>query len=149
MKDELVLNILAIGSVEWYKNFSTRYAGLSKTYKFEFISDLDKALARLDHNSYDVLIIEDNFIKDNSITLSKKAYAMSRPTIILCSSYLRYISYILWKKFDTWPNRFTTSKEMIFIKHANDLSILDDITSIQKCHKNLKKISNEISSIVF
>ena len=42
MKDELVLNILAIGSVEWYKNFSTRYAGLSKTYKFEFISDLDK-----------------------------------------------------------------------------------------------------------
>ena len=138
MKDELVLNILAIGSVEWYKSFSTRYAGLSKTYKFEFISDLDKALARLDHNSYDVLIIEDNFIKDNSITLS-----------ILCSSYLRYISYILWKKFDAWPNRFTTSKEMIFIKHANDLSILDNITSIQNCHKNLKKISNEISSVIF
>ena len=149
MSNKLSLNILAIGSVEWYKSFSTRYAGVSKHYKFEFISDLNNAISRLDHNSYDVLVIEDDFIKNNSITLSKKAYAMSRPTIILCSSLLRYISYILWKKFDAWPNKFTISKDMIFIKLSNDLSILDDITSLQDCHKNLKKISDEISSVVF
>ena len=149
MSNKLSLNILAIGSVEWYKSFSTRYVRVSKPYKFAFISDLNNAISRLDHNSYDVLVIEDDFIKNNSITLSKKAYAMSRPTIILCSSLLRYISYILWKKFDAWPNKFTISKDMIFIKLSNDLSILDDITSLQDCHKNLKKISDEISSVVF
>lgn len=149
MSNKLSLNILAIGSVEWYKSFSTRYAGVSKHYKFEFISNLNNAISRLDHNSYDVLVIEDDFIKNHSIILSKKAYAMSRPTIILCSSLLRYISYILWKKFDAWPNKFTISKDMIFIKFSNDLSILDNITLLQDCHNNLKKISDEISSVVF
>lgn len=74
---------------------------------------------------------------------------MSRPTIILCSSFIRYLLYILWKIFDDWPNKFTLSKKMIFIKRINDLTILNNIDLLQKCHNNLNEISKEISSIVF
>lgn len=149
MKNKCVLHVLAIGSQKWYMQFSARYASLTQTYKFEFISDVANANARLDHNSYDVLVIEDAFIKDNSINLFKKAYAMSRPTIIICNSPFRYISYILWKKFDIWPNKFTLAKSMIFIRSKNDLTVLDNIQTLQKCHDNLKAITDEISSVVF
>ncbi len=149
MKDNLHLNILVVGSVKWYDTFSKYFKNKTTRYHFEFISELNKAILRLDHNSYDVLIIEDNYIKDNSIKLSKKAYAMSRPTIILCSSFIRYLLYILWKIFDDWPNKFTLSKKMIFIKRINDLTILNNINLLQKCHNNLNEISKEISSIVF
>ena len=57
--------------------------------------------------------------------------------------------YILWKIFDDWPNKFTLSKKMIFIKRINDLRILNNIDLLQKCHNNLNEISKEISSIVF
>ena len=36
--------------------------GLKDIYKFEFITDINIANKRLDHNSYDVLVIEDAFI---------------------------------------------------------------------------------------
>ena len=149
MKDNLHLNILVVGSVKWYDTFLKYFKNKTARYHFEFISELNKAILRLDHNSYDVLIIEDNYIKDNSIKLSKKAYAMSRPTIILCSSFIRYLLYILWKIFNDWPNKFTLSKKMIFIKRINDLTILNNIDLLQKCHNNLNEISKEISSIVF
>ncbi len=149
--DKLDLNILVVGSTKWFNTFKEHFKNkpTHPNYKFEFISKLNDAIARLDHNSYDVLIIEDDYIKDNSIQLSKKAYAMSRPTIILCSSFIRYILYLLWKTFDDWPNTFTISKKMIFIKKMNDLSILDNTELLQKCHNRLDEISKEISSIVF
>lgn len=123
--------------------------GLKDIYKFEFITDINIANKRLDHNSYDVLVIEDAFIKNNSINLFKKAYAMSRPTIILCNSYYRYFYYTFWKHFSKWSNKFKISKEMIFITYTNNISILDDIPFLHSCQLNLSRISSEISSIVF
>lgn len=143
------LHVLVVGSAEWYKEFSGRYEQLSDTYEFEFISDVSSAKGRLEHNSYDVLIIDSDFIKEHSIQLSKMAYAMSRPVIIVCNSLIKYICQLLWKRYSYWTNRFTISKSMIFFKLKRDLSILDDTSFFFESHNNLKNISAQITSIVF
>lgn len=142
------LHILAIGSNKWNLKIRELCYSFIPKFEIEFISNINIAKDRLNHNSYDILLIEDEYINRNSIVLSKMAYAMSRPTVIMCNSIFRLVYYYLWKKFAEWPNKFKISKKMIQFKYINNISFLLDKHLIFDSHNNLKNISNEIISVL-
>ena len=115
------IRILAIGKIEFINSLNSIF--LSKVidyYGIETISDEKTALKRLNHNSYDILLLEDNFSKFNTIRLSTMAYAMSRPTIIICNSYFKQLYYtIFWKYFSKFCRKFKTSRKLIFFTKNN------------------------------
>ena len=118
------IRILAIGNIEFINSLNSIF--LSKVidhYGIETISDEKMALKRLNHNSYDILLLEDNFSKFNTIRLSTMAYAMSRPTIIICNSYFKQLYYtIFWKYFSKFCRRFKTSRKLIFFTKRKDMT---------------------------
>ena len=79
------LNILIIGNQDWYNTIQPILAELTEKYTTEYINDIDAANKRLWHNSYDILLLEEKFSRENTINLTKMSYAMSRPSIILCN----------------------------------------------------------------
>ena len=121
INDEITYRILIIGSQEFQDNLRSKYLSRISTFKFtlETIIDEKEALKRLNHNSYDLLLLEDNFSKYSTIRLATMAYAMSRPTIIICKSIFKELYYFIWKHFSTFSKRFKISRKLIYFSLIN------------------------------
>lgn len=114
------IRVLAIGKSEWIANFNRDILHqLEETYTLEKITSEQKAIERLTHNSYDILILQDDFSPKKSIHLATLAYAMTRPTLILCNNYISLLKYKFWKIFSTFTRRYKLSKKLIFFNHYN------------------------------
>lgn len=137
------ITLLIIGNKDWCTSYSQQFKDSTK-YKYQTISNFKDALKRLEHNSYDILLLQQNYFKYNSIRLSQRSYAMSRPSIILCNSYLKYFIYNFWKKFSDWTNKYTTSKKLIHIKMISDSKINKYLIKLLKQHDMIKQISDQI-----
>ena len=106
------IRVLAIGKKEWIDNLDNDVLKkLDCTYTLEIINDEHDALERLTHNSYDILILQDDFSPLKSIHLATLAYAMTRPTLILCNKNLKLFKYIIWKIFSIFTRKYKTSKK--------------------------------------
>ena len=128
------IRVLAIGKKEWIGNLDNDVLKkLDCTYTLEIINDEHDALERLTHNSYDILILQDDFSPLKSIHLATLAYAMTRPTLILCNKNLKVFKYIIWKIFSIFTRKYKTSKKLIFFKNYNS-NYLDLITFLAKNH---------------
>ena len=55
--------ILIIGDSKWASGLEENLATADGSFHFEIISDEDAAEKRLEHNSYDILLLEDGFMK--------------------------------------------------------------------------------------
>lgn len=122
------------------------FPGLTEQYTVEYINDITIANKRLWHNSYDILLLEEQFSKDHTLKLSKMSYAMSRPSIILCNNAVKLYMYKLWKHLSNWTNRFITSKKLIFFIRNNDSNILSVISDLANHHQYFNIITKEICS---
>lgn len=140
------INLLVIGNKEWYNSLLTILHNLNEIYTVEYISDIRQANARLWHNSYDILLLEEKFSEAYTIDLSKMSYAMSRPSIILCNNLFKVFCYKLWKKFSIFTNKFTTAQKMIFFAKNNDNTLLDTISDLAHHHQYFELITSEIHS---
>ena len=87
------LHILIIGNGEWIKKHDAFLKDLSADFELQYITNIDEALQRLWHNSYDLLIIEHKFCKQNTIDLTKYSYARSKPSIIVCQNMFVELYY--------------------------------------------------------
>lgn len=108
------INLLIIGNKEWYEVFSSVLHNLDNDYTIEYISDINVAKQRLWRNSYDILLLEENFSKENTIDLTKMSYAMSRPSIIICDNKIKLWLYWIWKHFSDFTSKFITAKKLIY-----------------------------------
>lgn len=128
------IRVLAIGKKEWINNLDNDVLKkLDCTHTLEIINDEQDALERLTHNSYDILILQDDFSPLQSIHLATLAYAMTRPTLILCNKHFKVFKYIIWKIFSIFTRKYKTSKKLIFFKHYNS-NYLNLITFLAKNH---------------
>jgi len=101
-------------------------------------------LTRLYHNSYDILILQDGFSKYSSVRLSAMAYAMSRPTIILCDNIFKLLCHKFQKHFGRFFRCFKTSKKMIHFRKINS-KYSSLVIDLSKNYKNyLEMISDDI-----
>lgn len=140
------LNLLIIGNQDWYKQFISSISILTETYNIEYISDIKQANARLWHNSYDILLLEQKFSNDHTIKLTKMSYAMSRPSIIFCNNKLTLICYKLWKHLSSFTNKFSTSKKLIYFLKNHDKQTIKFINDLSQHHQYLDIISKEIQN---
>lgn len=111
-----IYRILIIGNENFQNKLKSIYLTKSLTcqYTVESVIDESDALKRLNHNSYDLLLLQDNFTKFGSVRLATMAYAMSRPTIIICETFLKEFYYFIWKHFSKFSHRFKTSRKLIY-----------------------------------
>jgi hypothetical protein len=94
----------------------------------ESITNVDKAKKRLEHNSYDILLLKDGFIKDGTIKAASMAYAMTRPTIIITSNVFRLIYYTAWHYCSEFSNLYKISKKLISFNNGTE-NLLEKIRS--------------------
>lgn len=148
IKDINVYRILIIGNKEFQDELKSKYLSnlLSCKYSLELISEESNALKRLNHNSYDLLLLQDNFTKYGSVRLATMAYAMSRPTIIICKSILKEFYYFIWKHFSKFSHRFKTSRKLIYFSLLKENKSKLILYLIKNHLQYFDKINKEISS---
>lgn len=114
------IRVLAIGNSQWIAKFDKEILQkLEETYTLEIITEEHAAIERLTHNSYDILILQDDFCPKQSIYLATLAYAMTRPSLILCKSYIKLMIYKMWKVFSTFARKYKISRKLIYFNHYN------------------------------
>lgn len=114
------IRVLAIGNSQWIAKLDKEILQkLEETYTLEIISEEQAAIERLTHNSYDILILQDDFCPKQSIYLATLAYAMTRPSLILCKSYIKLMVYKMWKIFSTFARKYKISRKLIYFNHYN------------------------------
>lgn len=113
-KDQPVLNILVVGDQDWIDKHQKLLRILKKSYTLEFKTGIKQALERLWHNSYDILLIDHQFVKQHTIDLTKLAYARSKPSVILCKSIFTTTYFNLWKKFSKMTKTCKTMRQLMF-----------------------------------
>lgn len=116
LDDDKTYRILIIGNQDFQDELKSMFLVklLTCHYTIESIICENDALKRLNHNSYDLLLLQDNFTKYGAVRLASMAYAMSRPTIIICTNIFKEFYYFIWKHFSKFSNRFKTSRKLIF-----------------------------------
>lgn len=139
------IRVLAIGKSEWIKKLDNDILKkLDDIHTLEIITNKNEALERLTHNSYDILLLQDSFSSLSSIYLATLAYAMTRPTLILCNSYINFFKYNIWKIFSLFTRKYKTSKKLIFFKHYHSNYIFL-ISYLAKNHlQYFKQVNDEI-----
>lgn len=105
--------ILLIGKREWIAEVRERLNAANNSFSIEEIDNEDDALTRLTHNSYNILVLQDTFSDTCPTKLAAMAYAMTRPSIIVCSSWFSFLKFKIWKKFSKFVKLFKTSKLLI------------------------------------
>lgn len=114
------IRVLAIGNSQWIAKLDKEILQkLEETYTLEIITEEQAAIERLTHNSYDILILQDDFCPKESIHLATLAYAMTRPSLILCKSYIKLMIYKMWKIFSTFARKYKISRKLIYFNHYN------------------------------
>lgn len=122
-----MIKILTIGNPQWIDRISMNILNsLDFPISIERISDESTAKERLTHNSYDILLLQDEFIK-NTIDLTKLAYAMTRPSIMICDSYLSILKYSFWRIFSRFARKHKISSRLIHFSMINDI---DEISKL-------------------
>lgn len=135
-----------MGDQRWVSSFNDRILSLSHyKYKTEVISDLDIAVERLTHNSYDILILQDGYFNIDSIKLGSMAYAMTRPTLIICNGLYSLIKYKLRKMFSKFFNRYKISKKLICINLNKEDTIYKIIYLVQNHLQYFNEVNEEIA----
>ena len=130
-KDTPVLNILVVGDQEWINKHKDLIKILQKSYTLEYKTKIKDALERLWHNSYDILLIDQEFVNKYTIDLTKLAYARSKPSVILCNNILTTAYYKLWKKFSKMTKTCRTMRQLMFpIKDEKSPEIVHFINKI-------------------
>ena len=112
--NEPILNILVVGDEEWIKDHQDLIKILKKSYTLEYKTEIKDALQRLWHNSYDILLIDQEFVKHYTIDLTKLAYARSKPSVIMCKDIFTTAYYKLWKKFSKMTKTCKTMRQLMF-----------------------------------
>lgn len=140
-----IVKLLVIGHTDWLSKLQQITNKLTINDHIQFISDIQQAKKRLWHNSYDILIIQQKFTKQNTIDLSKMAYAMFRPSIVVCDSPFKLLNYTLWQFFSKFSRKYKTFKEINKFTNFSQKEILYWIHyyHINKCDVDL--ITKEIS----
>lgn len=138
------INLLIIGNNLWCINLVNNLNN-NQLYNIQYIYTYKDAIKRLRHNSYDILLLQQDYFNYSSIELSKLSYAMSRPSIILCSSIFKLIIYQLWKYTSQWTNTFTISKELIHFKKLNYKYLDKYIQKIVIHTDYIKQITEQIN----
>lgn len=148
IEDDQIYRILIIGNQEFQDKIKSIYLIklLTCHYTLESIIDESDALRRLNHNSYDLLLLQDNFTKFGSVRLATMAYAMSRPTIIICKSFFKEFYYFIWKHFSKFSNRFKTSRKLIYFSLLKENKSKLILFLIKNHLQYFDKINKEISS---
>lgn len=141
-----IINLLVVGHKSWYNRFIQDLKILPDDYTVEYISDINAANARLWHNSYDILLLEEQFSKEHTIKLSQMSYAMSRPSIILCKNQFKLFSYNIWKALSKFTNSFITSKKLIFFRNERDKRLINFINELANHHQFFDIITQEIDA---
>lgn len=139
------INLLIIGYNEWCLNLKSRFEN-QQLYNIEFIYNYTDALQRLRHNSYDILLLQEQYFDYNSIQLSQLSYAMSRPSVILCTSKLKWLIYKLWRRYSYWTNKYLTAKKLIHIKLLNDSNLVEYVSNLSHQTELIKQVSKQIRS---
>ncbi len=148
------VKILLIGDEKWTEGVNDFLKSEDGCYSLEVINDESAAKARLEHNSYDVLLLQDKFVGNDTLFLASMAYAMTRPCIVITDSLIRYAGYLSWLHFSNFTNRYKISKkliafsykrkklkELIAAKAANYMQFFDDVTQeIKKNTSRFKKL---------
>jgi hypothetical protein len=139
------IRVLAIGEKDWIANLNSGILQkLATTYTLEKIMNEQEAIERLTHNSYDILILQDDFSPKKSIHLATLAYAMTRPTLILCNGFLKVLMYKLWKMFSNFTRKYKVSRKLIFFDQYN----ANYIKLIEKLAFNHLQYFNEVNAEV-
>ena len=133
------INVLIVGRESLYRRILFKISHKSN-YIFELINTKDEAIQRLQHNNYDILIMQSNGIKGiKPIDLLKMSYAMGKPSIILYNNFFDY----LYNKFCFGISTFYRNNIFvpIFINHLFDrkLNYLD--TQLNNSIQNSKGIT--------
>ena len=148
------VKILLIGDAKWTSGIKDFLAAEGDEVHLEILNNELKAKARLEHNSYDVLLLQDRFVGNDTLFLASMAYAMTRPCIIITSSLIRLLGYKLWLRFSVFTNKYKISKkliafsykthglkELIEAKSANYMQFFDGVTQeIKKNTSRFKKL---------
>lgn len=141
------VNLLIIGNNIWCIDLVNRLK-LQEKYNIQYIYNYRAAIKRLRHNSYDVLLLQQQYFNYNSVELSKLSYAMSRPSIILCKSYFKMFIYWIWKHTSQWANKHTIAKEIIHFKYLNYKSLDNYIEKILYQHDLIDDITKQIKKAI-
>ena len=134
------IKVLIIGKDEWVEKLSKRLERINECFIIEKIKDEVLAKKRLQHNSYNILILQDNFSSLDPIRLASLAYAMTRPSIIVCSNIFKYIWFRL--KLSKIYKLFKTSKKLINFNFGLN-NIEDDILTYSKDYMQYFNTVNE------
>ena len=122
-----MIKVLVIGSTNWIdRTEANLLSGLNFPTSIEKISNEETARERLTHNSYDVLLLQDNFI-DRTIDLTKLAYAMTRPSIIICNSFVNRVKYMLWRTFSRFSRHHKIASKLIHFADESDRKHIEQL----------------------
>ena len=136
------LKLLLIGQKEWCQSLLRT---LGSGFKTQYIYEYEKAMQRLKHNSYDVLVVQQSYFRYKSIQFSQLSYAMSRPSVIVCSSLYHYILYSILNRVGAFTKSFKFSRDMIYIKYQKKfIGIQKYIKSIPKKNDMIQLISKQL-----
>lgn len=143
--DKPILNILIVGDKEWIEKHQNLIKVLEKTYTLEYKTEIKDALERLWHNSYDILLIEHEFVKRYTIDLTKLAYARSKPSVILCQNIITSTYFNLWKKFSKMTKTCKTMKKLMFPVQQNRDDLVHFINKIALLSHNGMNLTQQIN----
>ena len=139
------IKVLVIGRGHWIDRLEESFfASRKDRLSVERISTEEAARDRLTHNSYDVLVLDSKFIK-NAIQLTKLAYAMTRPSIVLCNSPFTKLKFNFWKLFSDFARRHHLLDKLVhFITETDFPSLETDILFLADNHlQYFNDINNE------
>jgi len=124
----------------------------NKTVMFELITVEKDAIARLQHNNYDVLLLQYGFLKHfRSYNLLKMSYAMCKPSIIIHNDFVKYFIDTLLFKISSFRKKYIFSPFLIkHIYNPNLKNVKATIINIlsKSNHVTLNDIYNNIVSLL-
>lgn len=147
VKECPTLKILVVGNQGWIKKHKKFFDELKDYYKIQYLTTIAEATQRLWHNSYDLLLIEHKFCKENTIDLTTYSYARSKPSIILCQNMFVKLYYDFWKKFSGMAKICNTIRRLMFvIVYKDDHNLLFHINKIASHkYRYQNQVTNQIS----
>lgn len=134
------VNILVIGEQKWQVEHKLFFSKLHQLYTVQYISDVQQAMQRLWHNSYDMLLIQQQFCKQNSIKLSQLSYARSKPSIILCNSIVMQWFYKFWKRFNRFTKVCASIRKLMYVYRSVNKNLLQQINTIANSEHNHRDV---------
>jgi hypothetical protein len=121
------IKILIIGNPNWITLFKLKILdNLPSDYHLESISNIIDAKNRLNHNSYDILIIQNSFSKEHTICLAKFAYAMTRPSLIIYNSLLSLLKAKICRLFSKFFNKFKLTHKLIHFETLDNIKLINN-----------------------